>query len=131
MQIATDARFNRNANVAGLCVLLGLGFAFVPGGLVGASLSRTTALVFVTAITINAVNRRFGPQGVGIRNLVLVYGVTATSVVLMFYRPDAILLERLAFLILSGAFLGVGIRTQNGIASVLTMRAFLRSRVTV
>jgi O-antigen/teichoic acid export membrane protein len=129
LQITTDARFNRNANIAGLVVLLGLGFVLIPSaGLLGASISRTVALVFVTVLSIIAVNRYFSTQGLAIRNLALVYGVTTGSVLYMLYRPGESLLSRMAFLVFLSAMLSIGIRSQNGSVSLVVSLAFLRKK---
>lgn len=70
LQLATDARFNRNATLLGVGILLasagGLVFVF---GLPGAAWARAGTMLALTAVSVAVVERRWGQAAYSRRNL--------------------------------------------------------------
>lgn len=82
LQIATDARYNRNVTLLGLVVLFGLSLLMIPRyGLIGAAFARSATLFVLAAITVFMVVRSWGRSSVTTANLLVVTVVMATTVV--------------------------------------------------
>ena len=69
LQIATEARFNRNSTFLALVVLFGAAIALVPDfGIAGAAIARAGTLLLSAAITLGVCAKKWGAAVVGARN---------------------------------------------------------------
>lgn len=80
LQIATDARFNRNTSILGLVVLLVLAFGLTPlFGIDGAALARVATMWVLAIASIYACRRRWGRRALPLQNLVVTLPVCVAS----------------------------------------------------
>ncbi len=115
LQIATDARFNRNATLLGLVVLVGLsGWLVAYAGLPGAGLSRAATMLIMAAVTLLMVQSRWGSAAYYGRNIAAAFLVVAFSAGLVLWQGDLHWPLRTAMAGLATFLLIVAVRDLNG-----------------
>ncbi|HML96809.1 MAG TPA: lipopolysaccharide biosynthesis protein [Thermodesulfobacteriota bacterium] len=80
LQIATDARFNRNTSILGLVVLLLLAFSLTPLlGLEGAAVARASTMSLLATASVYALRRRWGRRAIPLQNLLVTLSICVVS----------------------------------------------------
>ena len=122
LQLATDARFNRNVTVVGVLLLSLLALVLIPAvGLPGAALARSTTMLAVALGTGIFATWHLGSRLVSARNLVVVVMAILGAIACVTFRPDFDLFPRL--LLLTGMVLLVvlSLRDDKGNPIILSI----------
>lgn len=128
LQIATDARFNRNTTLLGLVLLFGAVILLTPlYGLSGAAIARAGTMLLLALISMVVVVRRWGRESISSRNILivaLVIGVSATTVA---WEDGSTAMSRVILLCIALLILALSIRDRHGRLLVLVLpRVVLR-----
>lgn len=120
LQLATDARFSRNAAITGVALLFMLVLAFLPiFHLPGVALARATSLLLIAFLTGVTAIAKWGSSGVSIQNVGLVTVTVSAAIALVTWRDDLELLQRAALLAVGLVVLAITVRNDNGRIVVL------------
>jgi O-antigen/teichoic acid export membrane protein len=123
LQLTTDARFGRNAAVAGVLLLFTLALAFAPMfGLVGAGLARSTTMLSVALITTAMTRSKWGSPSASIWNLLSAAGLVSAGIAIVAWRPGLGLPERVIVFAVCGLLLGLLVRGVSGKRVIQTAR---------
>lgn len=119
LQIATDARFNRNTTFLGLAVLMALAFALTPSlGVEGAALARASAMGVLAAISVFVVRRRWGISAVALANLLVTLSVSIVAGMAAFAIGDGSLGVRSSIFAVGICILATTLRYGSGVTVV-------------
>ena len=122
LQIATDARFNRNATLLGLGILLGSAGCLVSlFGLPGAAWARAGTMLVLTVVSVAVIERRWGRLAYSRRNLCAVSILVAASAALVFRWPDLALGVRACTAIFISFLLLIAVRDSAGNLQVIVI----------
>ena len=120
LELVTDARFNRNLVGAGVGLLFTVALVLVPTvGLQGAAMARTTTMMLLAIVTAVVAIRRFGSGLVSMRNFAVVTAVVMASIVLVTWRTDFDLVQRILLLAATVLTLALSLRGDDGTLIVL------------
>lgn len=129
LQIATDARFNRNTTLLALVLLLAMAYLFVGWfGLIGAALARAGTILSLSALALFFVHRRWGPTSFSKANLAWVLAVISLGAGLTFPEVALHASARIGFAILGSGWLAFIVRGADGTAvSAAIVKGLMRS----
>lgn len=123
LQIATDARFNRNTSLFGLAVLMLLAFAFTPSLAVeGAALARASTMMLLAGVSVFAVRRRWSGAAVSLRSLLATLVVCLAAGLVVYVIDGQHPVARGAVFLAGLAVLALTLRSDDG--SSIVMRIF-------
>lgn len=115
LQIATDARFNRDSTLAGLAVLMVMAVSLVSIlGLPGAALSRAGTMVLMAAVSLFVVRRRWGPAAFSARNVGAVLLIVMSSAAIQSWTTDLAWTARAGLAVTAAVLLVVAVRDVDG-----------------
>jgi O-antigen/teichoic acid export membrane protein len=130
LQIATDARFNRNTTLLGLLTLFGLAFVLIPRfGLAGAAAARAGTMLLLTAISIGAIVKRFGMASMSVRNVLVSTSITGLVAGFTLSRDSVALLGRALMLVTSVTIVVALLRGRNDQLLCLSWTRSIWSRI--
>ena len=130
LQLATDARFNRNSTLVGLGVLLTFAVWLVIGfGLPGAAFARTLATSALAGMSLAVARSHFGRGAYSPWNVGAVVVLAVSSGLLTLGSPDATLPLRACAALGASALLGAAVRHADGRALGSAMLVRLGNRM--
>jgi O-antigen/teichoic acid export membrane protein len=132
LQIATDARFNRNSTLVGLGVLLTFA-AWLGSGfeLPGVAFARTLATSALAGMSLAVARSHFGRDAYSPRNVATVVTVAVSSGILALESPDSTLPIRACVALAASALLLASVRHAEGPVLASAMLSRLGSRLRV
>lgn len=114
LQIATDARFNRDTSILGLVVLMVLALSLTPLlGIHGAALARVATMCLLAVVSIYAVRRRWGRRVLPLQNLTATLSVCVVSASVAHASADQYLGTRVGVFITGIGILTIALRGDN------------------
>lgn len=117
LQIATDARFNRNASLVALVLLIVLAYPLVGSfGTVGAACARAGAILLLSALALISVHRRWGRESFSLANIGWISLVVLLSVVLVNSSMISSIGWRFALVMVGSVWLMFFVRADDGSA---------------
>jgi len=129
LQLATDARFTRDATLAGLVLLFALAAVLVPRfGIEGAAASRAATMGFMSVLSLAMTVRRWGGDAMPWRNLAVAAASVACAIAAALLRPELPLGARIALFALLALVLLFGVREGGRACALVWGRMLLAPR---
>lgn len=123
LQIATDARFNRDTSLLGLAALMLLAFAFTPSLAVeGAALARASTMILLAAVSVFVVRRRWSGAAVSLQSLLATSAVCLAAGLVAYAIDGQYPVARGAVFLAGVSVLALALRAGDG--SLIVMSVF-------
>jgi O-antigen/teichoic acid export membrane protein len=124
LQIATNARYNRNTSLLGMAVLFAAALPLVARfGIDGAAAARAGTMLLLAGISLVTVAQRWGSRSVSSRNVLWLFLILVGVLLLVLSAGQRALWQRGGLLLLASAVLLIKLRDQEG---ALLGRSILR-----
>lgn len=119
LQIATDARFNRNTSLLGLVALMLLAFALTPSlGIEGAALARASTMGLLAVISVIVARRHWGGGAVALDALVVTWILCGVVGLAAYAIGDQLIGVRITAFLLGLTTLTATLRRNDGVPIV-------------
>lgn len=129
LQIATDARFSRNASLLGLVLLFGMAIVLTPlYGLRGAAFARAGTMDVLALVSLIVVAGRWGRGAITTRNVVIVVAVVSVCAFAVAWFDDTKFFVRAVFFIVALVVVGLTMQDRHGRLLALLVPRFVLKR---
>jgi O-antigen/teichoic acid export membrane protein len=130
LQIATNARFNRNSTLFGLVLLFGVAVVLTPlYGLSGAAIARAGTMLLLALISLTVVARRWGKEAISGRNVFVVSLVIGASAITVAWENGSTVGSRVILLGIALVVLALSMQDRHGRPLVLVLPLAVLSRM--
>lgn len=114
LQVATNARYNRNTSFLGTAVLVALGLLLIKDvGIEGAAAARAGTMLLLAVISLLTVIRRWGRRSISARNFVWLLSVQCAALLLVLAAGPLDLWQRGTLSIVASIVLLIAFRDQD------------------